>query len=358
MSINLLLGGTMAIMFFINSPLAFIFKILSYIFFLELSILYILIAYISALKDYMRIVRGFVIGAVSTILLSFLFLVLKIEITSAILMGLVIGFLITIALLLISIKSYFNSMSSNAFNFLNYIFKMPYLFLINLFYTLGLFAHNFMIWRFSDLSNTLKDTFVLSKAYDNATFFAVLTIIPAIVLFVVRVETNFYPKYMNFTNTLNNGGSLRDIEKSKTKMIIVLERELINIMKMQFVATFLLIIFGSTILLPILGKDKETIAIFSLLSIGYYMTYMTFLVITILLYFDNQEDSLKISSIFLLSNIIFNYITIIGGREYYGLGLAISSIIALIIALYYLNRTLKNIDYRLFSKETKFINEK
>lgn len=125
-------------------------------------------------------------------------------------------------------------------------------------------------------------------------------------------------------------------------------------MKIQFVATLLFIIFGSAILLPLLGKDSETIAIFAVLSIGYYMTYMTFIVITILLYFDNQEDSLKISTIFLFSNIIFSYITIILGREYYGLGLPISSFISLIIGLYYLNRTLNNIDYRLFSKEKTF----
>lgn len=258
-SINLLLGGSMAIIFFVNSPLDFIFKMLSYMFFLELSILYILIAYISALKDYMRIVKGFSIGAASTIVLSLILIILKMEIARSILLGLVIGFLITIILLIFSIKSYFNSMSSNVFSFVKYIFNMPYLFLINLFYTLGLFVHNFIIWKFSDISITINSSYIISRTYDNATFFAILTIIPATVLFVIRVETSFYEKYRKFTTSLDSGGSLRDILIAKKEMISVLKRELINIMKVQLVATFLLIIFGVTVLLPILGKDPYVV---------------------------------------------------------------------------------------------------
>lgn len=357
-SINLLLGGSMAILFFINSPLEFNIKLLSYMFFLDLSIIYILTAYISALKDYMRIVKGFGIGAISTILLSLALISLKVGVTSAILLGLVIGFLITILLLIISIKSFFSLMSPNVFSFVGYIFKMPYLFFINLLYTLGLFAHNFIMWKFSDISSTINDTYIISGTYDNATFFAILTIIPATVLFVVRVETAFYEKYKKFTTTLDGGGSLRDIEISKKEMINVLRRELINIMKMQFVATLLLIIFGTTVLLPALGKDSETIALFSLLSIGYYMTYMTFIVLTILLYFDNQEDALKIATMFFMGNIIFSYFTILLGREYYGLGLPISSLLSLIVGLHFLDVTLSNIDYRLFSKVTSLRNPK
>ena len=357
-SINLLIGSSMAIIFFMNSPLEFLFKLFSYLFFIELSIIYILVAYISALKDYMKIALGFAIGVVSTISLSVIFILIDMEIELAILLGLITGFLVTIVLLLISIKSFFKTMNANVFSFLEYILHMPYLFFINLFYTLGLFAHNLMFWKFSDISITLKNTFILSEAYDNATFFAILTIIPATVLFVVRVETAFYEKYRKFTSTLNRGGSLRDIQLAKRDMIIVLRRELMNIMNVQFVATLLLIIFGATVLLPLFGKDSDTIAIFSLLSLGYYMTYMTFIVITILLYFDNQEDSLKISTIFLMGSIIFSYITILLGREYYGLGLPVSSVTSLVIGLYFLNKTLNNIDYRLFSKGKAFRNIK
>ena len=104
-SINLLIGSSMAIIFFMNSPLEFLFKLFSYLFFIELSIIYILVAYISALKDYMKIALGFAIGVVSTISLSVIFILIDMEIELAILLGLITGFLVTIVLLLISIYS-------------------------------------------------------------------------------------------------------------------------------------------------------------------------------------------------------------------------------------------------------------
>ncbi len=357
-AINLLLGGGIAGVFYYFSPLEFTFKILSYLFFIELSVIYILIAYISALKDYMRIVIAFALGAFPAILFSLIFIVLHMEIASAILLGMVFGFLITTILMLIAIKKFFNIMNDNIFGFVHYIYKMPYLFLINLFYTFGLFAHNFVFWEYSDISSTIKGTFLLSYVYDNATFFAVLTIIPAVVLFIVRIETAFYTKYRKFCKSLDGGGSLRDIEIAKREMTGVLRRELSNIIQVQFVLTLLASVIGITVLLPLLGRDRQTMEIFVLLSIGYFMTYMTFIIMTILLYFDNQEDSLKISIVFLVGNISFTYITVLLGQEYYGLGLPISSMISLVIANLYLNKTLNNIDYRIFSKETRFINIK
>lgn len=252
-----------------------------------------------------------------------------------------------------AIRSFFNIMNSNVFGFVHYVYSMPYLFLINLFYTTGLFVHNFIFWKYSDLSSKIMGTFFVSTAYDNATFFAVLTIIPATVLFIVKMETVFYEKYRKFIKNLDGGGSLKDIENSKHEMISVLKKELINIMQIQFVITLLLVIFGILVLLPIFSIHRQTTEIFMLLSVGYFMAYITFITITILLYFDNQEDSLKLSGIFLISNIFFTYGTLLLGKEYYGLGLPISSLISLIIGSFYLNRTLSNIDYRIFSKKRR-----
>lgn len=351
--INLLIGGTVAMVFYYNSPLDQSFKVLSYLFFLELSVIYILIAYISALKDYMRIVMSFAIGALIAVLASIFFVGIGTVITSAVLGGMVFGFLFTIVFMLIAIKNFFRTLSPNVFSFLHYMYKMPYLFLINLCYTFGLFAHNFIFWRFSDISREIMDTYMVSTNYDDATFFAVLTIIPATVLFVVRVETTFYKKYRKFCRNLEGGGTLKNIESAKREMISVLRKELINIIQVQFVLTLLLVVFGVLILLPVLGKDRQTIELFVLLAIGYFMTYMTFIMITILLYFDNQEDSFKIATIFLLTNSSLTYISVLLGETYYGLGLPISALISFMIGNYYLNKTLENIDYRLFSKGRK-----
>jgi polysaccharide biosynthesis protein PelG len=333
---------------FSMTPLAY--KFLAYLLFMELCCLYLFMVYLSAVKDYKKITWSFSIGAMLTIVLIVLLQALKIPITLTILIGLDAGLMVNMIFMLFIIKKHFGKMSIHMFQFLHYIIKMPRLVLTSIFYALGLFAHNIIFWLLSDLSINLQKTFFYAPIYDNATFFAVVTIIPSSIFFVVRVETSFYEKYRDFCQAIVSGGSLKAIDLTKESMIATLKKELSTLFEIQFLTTIILIILGVYIILPALGADSLTIGIYSILAISYFLIQMLFFTVTMLLYFDNQEDSLKVTGLFLVLSILLTLLSLLLGHSYYGLGLCLSALISLVFSIRCLLRMLKKVDYRLLSK--------
>ena len=349
LSINTLVGGIAGLLFFIISPLTTGYRLITYILFIELTILYQLMVYISAIKEYKKIIMSFIVGVVVTIISSLLLSAFSVRLIIAILIGVILGFFINLLIQLVVIRQTFAEINDSYFLFLKTFKRMPQLYLINFFYTLGLYCHNILFWHFSDLSTNIQNTFYYAPAYDNAAFLSFLTILPAIVIYIVKVETSFYQDYRYFCHAILTGGRLNDIEQSKEKMIKTLRRELYTIFEIQLIATIILLISGVFLFLPLLGVDSQTIELYSVLSIGYFLTYMSFIVVNILLYFDNQQDSVMIMGFFLIVNILLSLITINLGEQFYGLGLGISALLTLIIGLRSLEKTMVQIDFRLFS---------
>jgi len=347
-------GGVYGFIFYVNSPLPFVFKLLSYLIFIELSVINILMVYVSAVKNYKKVALSFCLGLVITTVMAMFLKSLQVEILTAMLIGVAVGFFVNILVLLIIIKSFFQVLTDKTFEFIVYLKKMPLLFLINLLYTGGLFGHNIIFWLWSDLSVKSMGTYLYAPSYDTATFYSVFTIIPSLVMFVVKTETNFFTKYREFGQSIINGGTFRDIKKAKNSMVVVLRNELSLIIKLQLVVTIISVIIGANIILPITGHNQVTIKLFVLLAIGYFMTYMTFIVITILLYFDNQEDAFRTALMFFSLTVIFTLITIFLGEKFYGLGLCTAAFASMIYGGSLLIRTLEEVDYRVFTKMTYY----
>jgi len=343
------IGCLVGTLFFLRSPLPLPIQLPAYMLFIELIVLYILMVYLSALKNYQEIAWSFVWGGGVAIGLTILTLQLGLSAIPAALSSVAIGYLLIVVKLTVAIRRRFSMQSGQMLLFSHYLTIMPKLFLTNLFYTLGIFIHNILFWHASSLKILIDRTYAIAPDYDTATFFAVLTIIPATVLFVVKVETGFYERYRSFCQTIIDGASLRDIRTAKSHLIDVTRKELTFIFEVQFIITLLAIIFGVNVILPALGNSKMTMDLFVILAMGYFLTFMAFIVTTLILYFDNQDDALKTTAIFLFFSASMTALTLWLGELYYGLGLAASALITLLVSLYYLTRTIEKIDYRMFS---------
>jgi uncharacterized membrane protein len=310
--------------------------------------------YVSAVKDYKKVALSFCLGLIITMAMAMVLKFLQVEILTAMLAGVTTGFFVNILFLVTVIKRFFTVMTNKTFEFIAYLKKMPLLFLINLFYTAGLFGHNIIFWFWSDLSVKSMGTYLNAPSYDTATFYSIITIIPSLVVFVVKAETSFYTKYREFCLSIINGGTFRDIKNAKNNMVLVLRNELSLIFKLQLSVTIISVIIGASLILPITGHNQVTIKLFVLLAIGYFMTYMTFITITVLLYFDNQEDAFKIALMFFSLTVIFTIITILLGENFYGLGLCTAALVSIIYGVRLLLRTLEEVDYRIFTKITYY----
>ena len=75
---------------------------------------------------------------------------------------------------------------------------------INFFYTLGLYIHNFVFWT-TEMRMVVAYSFVCAQPYDMASCLAMFTNISATVIFIARVEMYFHSRYKAYSEAVIGG---------------------------------------------------------------------------------------------------------------------------------------------------------
>ena len=351
-----IIGAIFGVAFYSYAQLDIVYKILAYVLFMELIIEAVLASYVTALKEPVKLVQAFGIGLlISAIIGTILILVFNFNNAKSVILSFDLGILFIILNLYSQVNSYFTKSSDRYFEFLSYFRKYKILFFINTFHVLGLYIHNIVFWSNSSINKVINNTYYYSPTYDMPAFFALITIMPSMVIFVVKMETSFFDKNREYFYRINNGACYKDIEISKNEMKEVLFKELIGIMVIQLICSLGFIQAGK-IFLSNIGFTRGMIEIFYLLVLGYYCVIMSYIITTILLYFDDRKGTLFINFSFFILVFIFTVVTSIKGELYYGSGLFISGVISLIIAMVRVSYFIKNIDYYVFCKNTQWKN--
>ncbi len=325
------------------------YKIAAYFFFVLLIIVWIQGVYLSALKDYVRIVREFVIGAVLTLLCGWLlFHYTDLEPTVAALISLDIGFMSIATLSWFHFEQRFpRADRAYYFDFLKYFKRYVSLFFSGCFVYSGVYLHNFVYWLGSE-STVVADQYRTMPFYDTAVFYAFLSVVPTLVMFVVSVETAFYEKFRLYYLNILNGGTFQDIATAKQRMQKTLTREIGVLMEIQLLFTIIAIAFGLK-LLPRIGFTMAQLDLFIILALAYFLFILFFVLMHILMYFDDRKGVLFIGLAFVILNIGLTYWTM--RLEYDGLGMFIASFIALGLVITRLLYVLRNIDYYTFCSQ-------
>jgi len=345
------IAAVASILFLWPSPLPPAIKLVSYLLFMEIVITYLMMVYLTALKDYIKIVKAFSWGVGLTIAISYIFLRFTgLNTVLGMIMAMNAGFLIIISLLHSYLKSFFNTAPRKAprkyFYFLTYFDRYYSLFFMSFFYTLGLYIHNFLFWS-SSLGITVSSTYVYAPTYDVPSFYAFLSVMPSMVVFVVSLETSFYEKYRSYYSLITGKGNFADIENARKNMSWVLWSEIRNVMELQIFFSLVFIVAGFY-LLPAMGISALSFDIFMILSLGAYCNIILLVIILVLLYFEDRRGALFISSTFIITNSLFTAGTIYMGERAYGFGFFIAAFLSLIIALIELRSYLRNIHYHTF----------
>ncbi|MBM3705953.1 MAG: hypothetical protein FJW66_05445 [Actinobacteria bacterium] len=93
------------------------------------------------------------------------------------------------------------------------------------------------------------------------------------------------------------------------------------------------------------AKEHHEVAV--LVVLGAFMNILILIIILVLLYFEDRSGALFIVASFLISNVIFTYLTLNYSESVYSMGYFAASFFALIIAVIQLV-FLKNINYHTF----------
>lgn len=357
LTVIIVIMGIVGIVFYWNSPLDIVYKVFAYILFIELGLQIVVSVFVSAIKDYRKVSYSFVVGILFGVVVGYgLLKYTNIRDILAVLIALDIGFLIIVITLIYEVKRFFNVKSNLYYSFLGYFENSGLIFLTNVLYISSLYIHNYMFWRYSELSYTLAETYTYAPLYDVPAAFAFLSLTPTLVMFVVKVETAFFEKYRKLFYLINHDASYNDIKYSKEELLNVTGKEIQYMMEIQLFFSIIVIVLG-TLLLPSIGFTTQMIALFIIQVLSYYCVVICFVIMTIMLYYDYQVGAVSLAAYLFVSVGIFSRISIVLGELYYGLGFLLGAFTALILGLTLLNNYLKDLEYRVFCDQVVWMDK-
>ncbi len=347
-----------AIMFFANKTLPIHYKIMAIILFFLLSMVWIIMVYLSAVKDYGLISKAYIFGGTLTIGLGILFSRYPLPFHayqegSNLLFAYLSGMTLTLVILSYTFFGNFKHGNNLQYDFLRILDKYPSLFFIGLLYTLGLWIDDILMW-FSYVGVSIYDTYLYAPLYDNAIFLAYLTIIPTMVLFIVSIETEFYDSYKGYYRLVNGAGTYKEILLANKEMRRSLYRQIAYTFEIQSLLSLTAILTAPQIFHFFKGSIIVR-KIFQVCSIGALFNIFVFVLILVMLYFEARLEAVAITACFFLTNLLFTLIFLPSGLEYYGFGFMTSSIATFVIALVIAFHFIRNIDYITFGRQPLFV---
>ena len=350
--IMLVLGGVAYGIFLFFSGVLLLYKVLSFLLFMTLILVWTEINYLTAIKDYQSIILAFATSLLVSIVLAVVFVWgFHIQIVTAMMTAIIIGYGIMSVWYFGLIYKYFPEGFGTSLKFMAWFDQTPQLGLIGFFITLGLFGHLVIMWT-SRIRVQVEGLFYGAPLHDVAAIFAFFSILITTVNFVTSVETRFYPKYKDYFSLFNDGGSIVNIELAEKDMLRVLSEELGYLAQKQLLATLLFIILG-TIILPTLplGFNSEMLRIFRTLCAGYAFYAIGNSIMLISQYFDDMQGALMSSFAYALLTNLLTFIFRNGSSSFYGFGFVIGSAAFCFIAWYRLCYYVHKLKYYVLSHQ-------
>ena len=349
------IGGTAAIIFYWGSPLEFATKFFAYLFFALLSLIWVQSVYLSAIKKFKRLLLSYVAGIALTIFLTFLFLEYGWAAPmDGALFSMSLGASVIVLLFFFHIIQHFGLPADGMnFAFLPHFERHWRLFAISYCYTLGVFIPNMLIWQ-GEWGVSVSGTYRFAPVYDVVTFYAFLSILPLMTMFVVSVETTFYERYVDYFTFITKKGNFREIDDARKDLLHTLWFELRHMIEYQLVFTLVFLALGNYILSGA-GITYNQVNMYNVLLFAAFFTGVLQLIYILLIYFDCQEDVLQISGLFLVCNFVFGLIGLLWlGNTSYGFTFFLATGVSLFYGLTRLSRFGKCINYFVFCGQPVF----
>jgi len=296
--------------------------------------------FISAVKNYTIIFIGFLLGAVTS-LIAGQSMGIAIGMIGY-LLGFTIGQLVILVFLIACFVNEFDYVKPISFNFLYYFKKYPELCVSGLVINLAVWIDKFMFW-FSPYGTTVKGVFSTFPLFDGAFFIAYLTIIPALSLFLMHVETSFYQKYREYYRVIMGKSSLKTIETTKENIVLDLKESVMVLLKVQGTITAIFII-GAVKIIQIAKLQWIQLVIFKIGTLSAFLLIFFQLLLIILYYFEFRKEACFLTVMFLITNVVASYISIRLGFRFFGYGFFASCFVCLFTGYFVLNNKLKNLE--------------
>lgn len=312
--------------------------------FVVLSDMWIVVVFVSGMRIYRWILLAFFLGYATTVVVSYALLVQGLE---GMLTGFLLGHALLFFFLLVLILRQYPADRLVSYEFLRRDRAFYSLALTGILYNLGLWADRFVFWFNPMTSEPVVVPLRFSILYDYPMFLASLSIIPGMAVFLLRVETDFAEACAGFYRGILDGETLGHLEELKDTMILAGRRALYEIIKVQGTVAAALFFLGPQ-LLAFTGVSPHSVHLFRVAVIGFALFLISLSILNMFFYLDKRIFAIILCGFYLLTNVIFTYITHLLGPSYYGYGFSVAAALTVMLGLTVLTRKFRRLEYETF----------
>lgn len=306
--------------------------------FMLISSIWLIAVFLTALKDYKAITLTFAIGITVSITASTM--LAKHFAAVGMLNGFSIGLALITSSLLAHVFAEYPYPMKKPLKLLHYFHKYWEVALGGLIYNLAVWVDKWVMW-FAPEADRYANHMISYTHYDSAMFFAYLTIVPALAMFVFSIETSFFEKYLNFYRDIQRSATFQQIQENHKSIVRNITHNARNFLLVQGSISITIVLMSPRIF-EFFGLNYLQIGIFRYGVLGAFFHILVLFLTILLSYFDNRRGMLLIYTIFLITNGGFTYFSMQSGFDYYGYGYFLSSVTtfvaAAIITAFYLNK--------------------
>ncbi|MGD9784907.1 MAG: exopolysaccharide Pel transporter PelG [Hyphomicrobiaceae bacterium] len=300
---------------------------------LTVALIWVALSFCGAIRDYRGVTIAFVSGLVVSVLAGSSAAILDLG-AAAIAWGFLSGLMVTfLALTLRVLASFPGPLVAPEVGFEAVVqgFRTyGHLALGALAATAAVWVDKWVFW-FSPIGETVDGGLVHAPLYDSAMFIASLVVIPALAVFVVQLETDFFERYQHYFSTISTHGTLRQIENSRRRMA---RRTLDNLVLITIAELGLavVLILAAPMIVDALSLQFQQIAILRYGALGSVFQFIFIATTSLLLFFDRRRLYLGLQVTFLALNLGFTILTVELGETYFGVGYFAACLLASLLA--------------------------
>jgi uncharacterized membrane protein len=246
------------------------------------------------------------------------------------LLGLIIGLAVIFYVLLGCILAEYPYKIRNPFGLLPSFRKYWDLACTGLFYNAAIWVDKWVMWLSPD-GQTNANGLVTNPSYDSSMFLAYLTIVPALILFLVSIETRFFERYVTFYRDVQNHATLQQIRRNHTLILSAIGEGARNITVVQGVICYLALLVAPG-LIGLAKGGIELVSIFRFGVLGAFFHTLLLFAMILIAYFDLRRILLGVTCLFFASNATFTLAFIPLGAPWTGYGYFLASLLSFVVA--------------------------
>jgi uncharacterized membrane protein len=315
--------------------------------FVAVSGIWLVSTFLSALKDYRSIALAFGAGALLAVAAGYGLSRLGVE--GGVLLGFTLGLLAILFALVAKLLAEYPYPFRPSRDFLLHFRRYPELAATGLVGNAAIWVDKWVLW-FAPEADAPGHGLVSYSAYDGAMFFAYLSIVPAMAVFIVNVETGFYEAYKRYYAEIQHHVDLDRIRANRRGIARVLIHSSRGIAVLQ-TCVAAIVLLGTPALIDAGLLVPQQLGMFRYGVLGSAFQVMFVFCCIVLAYFDRRMDVLWLQAVYLALNGGLSALFMALGYPFYGYGYFLASLIVMVLAYLVCLRRVQDLDFLTFLRQ-------